>query len=91
MEEYYQRRPGRSSTSKPENEDPENKTILSEYDRYRQLLVEKDDDEGWASELRRYLKARPADVTKDTDIIQWWQVHSFHSITSIIASTNLDY
>lgn len=78
MEQYYQRRPGRSSA---EDEDPrERNRNLSEFDRYRQSLVNKDDDEGWYSEYRRYLKDRPADVKKDTDIIQWWQVISFHSI-----------
>jgi hypothetical protein len=86
MEEYYQRRPGHlpvsSSTANSDSEDPE--TILSEYDQYRQSLVEKDDDEGWASELWRYTKDRPANVTKDTDIIQWWQVCSFYSITKFV-------
>ena len=79
MEEYYQRRPGRSSgtPSTAENEEPE--TILSEYDQYRQSLVNNDDDEGWISEYRRYLKDRPANVKKDTDIIQWWQVCPFQS------------
>lgn len=85
MEEYYQRRPGRSSarSSTADDEDPvleKGNTIISEYDRYRQSLVNKDDDEGWNSELRRYLKDRPADVKKDTDIVQWWQVCSFHLI-----------
>jgi hypothetical protein len=43
------------------------------FDRYRQSLVSKDDDEGWHSEYRRYLKdSRPADVKKDTDVVQWW-------------------
>jgi hypothetical protein len=82
MEEYYQRRPGRSSgtPSTAENEEPENgKTVLSEYDQYRQSLVNDDDDEGWNSEYRRYLKDRPANVKKDTDIIQWWQVCPFQS------------
>lgn len=37
----------------------------------------RDDDEGWQAELRRYLKDMPADVTKDTDIIKWWQVSLF--------------
>jgi hypothetical protein len=36
-----------------------------------------DDKEGWALELRQYLKDRPANVKKDTDIVQWWQASSF--------------
>ena len=50
------------------------RVLSSEYDRYRQSLLEVDEGEGWSSELRRYLKDRPVDVTKDTDIVKWWQV-----------------
>ena len=39
-----------------------------------QTLVANEDAEGWAAELRCYLKDMPAKVTKDTDIIKWWQV-----------------
>jgi len=49
-------------------------SVLSEFDRFRLGRVTRDSEEGWASELRRYLKELPADVTKDTDIIKWWQV-----------------
>jgi hypothetical protein len=56
--------------------------LISEYDQYYQTLVEMDDDKGWASELKHYLKDRPADVLKETDIVQWWQVCSY-SISSI--------
>jgi hypothetical protein len=53
-------------------------SIMSEYDQYRLSLVSKgDEEEGWPAELRRYLKDMPANVTKDTDIVKWWQVHSF--------------
>lgn len=50
------------------------RVLSSEYDRYCQSLLEIDDEEGWSSELRHYLKDRPGDVTKDTDIVKWWQV-----------------
>jgi hAT family C-terminal dimerisation region len=52
------------------------KVLSSKYDCYRQSLLQSDDGEGWSSELRRYLNDRPGDVTKDTDIVQWWQDHS---------------
>lgn len=75
MEAYYQTRPRAPATPTQEEEGHSGSKVLSsEFDRYRQTLLEVDDDEGWASELRRYLKDRPADVTKDTDIIVWWQV-----------------
>jgi len=48
--------------------------VLSEFDQYCLGRVTRDSKEGWASELRRYLKDLPANVTKDTDIIEWWQV-----------------
>ncbi|RDB23358.1 putative AC transposase [Hypsizygus marmoreus] len=48
---------------------------LSEFDRHRQSLLTREDQEGWQAELRRYLKDIPADVTKDTNIVEWWQNH----------------
>ena len=51
-----------------------NDSIVSDYDHYRQTLVANEDTEGWAAELQRYLKDMPANITKDTDIIKWWQV-----------------
>ena len=46
----------------------------SVFDRLQQSLITHDGDEGWAPELRRYLKDMPADVTKETDILEWWLV-----------------
>lgn len=63
-------------------EDLGSPSLGSEFDRYRQTLIAKDDEEGWASELRRYLKEMPADVTKDTDIVEWWQVCSISPIVT---------
>jgi len=47
----------------------------SAFDLLRQSLITHDGDEGWAAELHRYLKDMPADVTRDTDILEWWSVH----------------
>ena len=85
MEKYYRPRTRLPATAAPENKGPAAaKTLLSEYDRYRRTLIDKDDDEGWASELRRYKNDHPIDVMKDTDIVQWWQVNSFffHEVCS---------
>jgi hypothetical protein len=49
-------------------------SVLSEFDRHRLSLIEKEEEEGWPAELRRYLKDMPDDVTKNTDIVEWWQV-----------------
>ncbi|KAN0111926.1 hypothetical protein V8E52_008016 [Russula decolorans] len=37
-------------------------------------ILEKMQDGGWEAEIRRYLKDLPANVTKDTNIVEWWQV-----------------
>lgn len=46
----------------------------SEFDRHRETLLSDDAEEGWASELRRYLCTMQRKVKKDTDLIEWWQV-----------------
>ncbi len=47
---------------------------LSEFDRHCETLLSDDAEEGWASELRRYLGTMQRDIKKDADIIEWWQV-----------------
>jgi hypothetical protein len=78
MEQYWKARPTTSRTAPTESLDdvqPNDESILSEFDRHRlHLLSSHDDDEGWQSEMHRYLKDLPADVSKDTDIVNWWQV-----------------
>lgn len=39
-----------------------NDSIVSDYDHYCQTLVANEDVEGWAAELRHYLKDMPANV-----------------------------
>jgi len=51
---------------------------ISEFDKHREALLSDDSEEGWASELRRYLKTVEQGVKKDTDIVEWWQVCSLH-------------
>jgi hypothetical protein len=86
MEKYWQNCP-RSSTittpSTPTNDADITTTtttspsVMSDFDRYHRTLVANEEDEGWQSELRRYLKDMPADVTVETDIICYWQVCHF--------------
>ena len=47
---------------------------MSEFDMLRETLMMDDAEEGWASELRRYLGTMQCDVKKDTDLVEWWQV-----------------
>ena len=73
MVEYYKNRP---SAPDVETENPSASTgrVLSEFDKLRETLLNDDAEEGWASELRRYLNTMERDVTKETDLVEWWQV-----------------
>ncbi|RDB30355.1 hypothetical protein Hypma_007292 [Hypsizygus marmoreus] len=51
-------------------------STLSEFECHRQTLLLDEDDEGWQAKLQRYLKGMSADVSPDTDIIEWWQNHA---------------
>jgi hypothetical protein len=64
--------PGHSTSSAWLQED----SLLSEYDLHRQSLILQEADEEWSSEIRRYLKEVPADVTRATDIVKWWSDHA---------------
>ena len=59
-----------------------------EFKKHRETLLSDDAKEGWAPELRRYLKTMQQDVKKDTDIVKWWQVSSLCS--EIFLFTNLN-
>lgn len=78
MGEYWKNRPQVTPTVQPVldagGDDVCSASVVTSFDRYRQTLVSKDDEEGWAAEKRRYLKDMPADVTKETDVVEWWQV-----------------
>jgi hypothetical protein len=82
MEIYYKKRPRAEPAQPPPTQidaDREHvplKVLSSEYDCYRKSLLQMDDGEGWSSELRRYLNDRLGDVTRDTDIVKWWQEHA---------------
>jgi len=51
-------------------------SILSDFDRHRLTLLS-GQEEGWQAELHQYLKDMPANVTKETNIVEWWQVCSW--------------
>ena len=79
MEKYWKAYPAASPTppaaSTSSVAQPNKASILSEYNRHcLVLLSSQNEDEGWQPEMHRYLKDLLADVTKDTDIIKWWQV-----------------
>ena len=81
IEKYWKTRP--SAASMGCNPSPavvveNNDSIASEFDRHRLTLVSDEQEEGWQAEIRRYLKDLPANVTKDTDVVEWWQVCHCH-------------
>src|SRR6266550_7615573 len=95
MEEYYQTRPTASTTttneqsneisnsSSDDEPDPNKLSLRDDFNKYRRMLLTREEDEGWQSEKRCYLKDMPRDVERDTDIVHWWQVHLYYCIQSI--------
>ena len=80
MAEYYKTRPSAIATTNGSTRDSsstsDTRRTLSEFDKHREKLLSDDSEEGWASELRRYLGEMPRDVEKNTDIVEWWQVRT---------------
>jgi hypothetical protein len=75
MSQYYNDRPSATArTNKNLTECSTQAPVLSEFDKLRESLLTDDAEEGWASELRRYLGRMERDVTKETDLVEWWQV-----------------
>lgn len=73
MSKYYNdRKPAVAVVN--DAEDPAQASEMSEFDKHRISLLTADVEEGWASELRRYLDTMQREVKKDTDLVEWWQV-----------------
>ena len=69
--------PAGMSTNTSATLEPDNNTLESDFDRHRRLWVTQNANsraEDGVMELRRYLADLPADVTKETNIIDWWVV-----------------
>jgi len=83
MAQYYRNRPRISDAPAAEvgivTDDVADAPVLSDFDKHRKQLLTDDAQEGWVLELRRYLSTMQADVTKDTDLVEWWQVRSSRS------------
>ena len=88
MFHYYQTHPSTDTTlngSTQTQAATSSKTpTISEFDKHCETLLSDDMEEGWASELRQYLSTMQGEVTKETDIIEWWQVSKFEYINLII-------
>ena len=78
MVQYYNDRPITAPNAAAVNPAPGEARTLSEFDKHRETLLSDDAEDGWASELRRYLATMQRDVKKDTDIVEWWQVRNLN-------------
>ena len=75
MEVYWHKRQiGPNQQEDAPVSDGDDLSHKSVFDRLQQTLITCDGDDGWAPELQRYLKDMPADVTRETDILEWWSV-----------------
>ena len=76
-EEYWKRRPQQTVARAPSRSSSVRKdgAIMSDFDCHHQSLLKKGTGaETCGVEVRRYLKDVEEDVTKDSNIIKWWQV-----------------
>ena len=81
MQDYWEDSPvSQQGPSIPSTSLADLSTLESEYDLHRLNLVcdagLNSDSGGWKMELRRYLEDLPKDISKNTDIIQWWADHA---------------
>ena len=86
MAQYYITRPSAPLHHKPSGGSNVNDSeleyadatlpILTDFNKHRETLLNDDQEEGWASELRRYLGTMQRDVKKDLDFVEWWQVNN---------------
>ncbi|KAF8797349.1 hypothetical protein BYT27DRAFT_7125865, partial [Phlegmacium glaucopus] len=81
---YYSTRPCVIAVPNASNEGEAASEDASEFDKHCETLLSDDAEEGWAPELRRYLKMMQRDVKKDTNIVKWWQVSSLSSLGPIV-------
>ena len=85
MVQYYLTQPSAPSHNKlsggsnhVNNSEDTDETLptLTNFNKHRETLLNDDQEEGWASELCRYLGTMQRDVTKDLDLVEWWQVNT---------------
>src|SRR5271155_403658 len=91
MIQYYKTRPTPEDPNIPsEDEDPTHLICndVSEFDKHRESLLSDDLEEGWASELRRYLGTMQRNVKKDTNIVEWGQVSILSHISPSCINSN---
>ena len=83
MARYYNTRPLAIPVQRATGTQDANDDEASEFDKHRETLLTADAEEGWAAELRRYTSTMQREVTKNTDLVEWWQVRNFFRIFSV--------
>ncbi|KAG6813472.1 hypothetical protein H0H87_009119 [Tephrocybe sp. NHM501043] len=73
MRTYWATRPQAATATVPKTQPA--MIIVDDFDLHRQTLLTRKDSEGWQAELCQYLKDVPADISRDTDIVEYWQDH----------------
>ena len=80
MAQYYNTRPRATPIQRGTRTQDADDDDTSEFDKHREMLLTANMIEGWVAELRRYLSTMQRDVTKNTDLVEWWQVRHFFRI-----------
>ena len=83
MAQYYNTRPPAIPVQGGTGTQDANDDEESEFDKHREMLLTADAEEGWAAELRRYTSTMQREVTKNTDLVEWWQVRNLLGIFSV--------
>jgi len=83
MAQYYNTCPAAIPIQRGTGTQDTNDDKASKFDRHRETLLTADADEGWAAELCHYTSTMQWDVTKNTDLVEWWQVRNFLGIFSV--------
>jgi len=83
MAQYYNTRPPAIPVQGGTGTQDANDDEELEFDKHREMLLTADAEEGWAAELRRYTSTMQREVTKNTDLVEWWQVRNLLEIFSV--------
>ena len=80
MAQYYNTRPCATPLQRGTGTQDADNDATSEFNKHHETLLTADTIEGWVAELCRYLSTMQQDVTKNTDLVEWWQVRHFFRI-----------
>jgi hypothetical protein len=79
VDRYWETRPQPPAQPSPvtPTDSSQQHSFQRDFDMHRLTLLSKGVHEEGRIELRRYLMNVPVDVTRDTDIVEWWSVCVF--------------